>query len=98
MGTELAVNAIVVWLIQKLKLNKAGATKWMNENTPWVTRLIAAAAAGLTAIGIDWQFAADSGTLTVTGIDIATIGVLGWETAKNYVAQHLMYHIGFKKK
>ncbi|TXH54872.1 MAG: hypothetical protein E6Q97_09965 [Desulfurellales bacterium] len=91
----IAINAIVVWLIQQMK--KSDALGFIGDNTPNATRLISAIGASLTAAGMSWTWNADGGVLTITGISAASVAVFGWSVAKNYLFQHVIYKAAFKE-
>ena len=96
MGPDLVVNAIVVFVMQKLKKSELKFLSWFHEESPdWLPRVIAAGAASLTAIGIHWQFA--DGTLVISGLDFEAMLTLGFAATQQYIQQFvlfkLMYHV-----
>ena len=92
--TQVKINGFSAWVIQNAKTSQASWLKWINVNTPWVTRSIGFLAAALTAVGIHWTFA--GGVLTITGISFTTIMSAIWNVAQNYLVQHSFYKAVFK--
>lgn len=98
--SQIKVNGFVAFAIQKLKENQSAWLAWINHNSPGTTRVIAALAASLTAVGIHWTFtgsvwSATGLSFTVTGVSAATILTLGYNIAQNYLCQHGWYKLVF---
>jgi hypothetical protein len=91
--SQIKVNGMASWVIQKLKDSKAPILGWIGTNTPWVTRAVALAAASLTAVGIHWTYTGS--TLMVTGLSLTAIVTVLWNLAQNYLFQHAWYKTVF---
>jgi hypothetical protein len=92
--TQVKVNGVSAWLIQKLKTSQSAATSWISVNTPWVTRFVAFLAAAGTAVGIHATF--HGSTLTITGLSATAILAAAWQIGQNYLVQHAWYKAAFK--
>lgn len=97
--SQLKINGVVAFVIQQLKVSKAPALAWINENTPWVCRGIAAIAAAFTSLGLKWTYnsAVAGGTFIVTGLSLTVIVTALWHIAQNYLFQHAWYKVVFNK-
>lgn len=91
--SQIKVNGFASFVIQKLKDSKTPALAWISANTPWVTRLIAAAAAAGTAVGLHWTYTGS--TLTITGLGATAIVTALYQIAQNYLMQHAWYKMVF---
>jgi hypothetical protein len=95
--SQLKVNGVAAFVIQRLKDSKLPATAWINANTPWVTRAIALLVASATAAGLHWTYNAGmaGGTFIITGISLTAIVTALWHVAQNYLFQHAWYKMVF---
>lgn len=89
------VSAISVWLIQKLKAWRK--LPWINENSKLASRIVSGFMALLSAAGITASFNHDLGTLTVTGLTLATIGAGLWKWTESFVVNELLYQTAVNK-
>lgn len=91
-----AVNVIVAWLIQKMKVSDMRIFAWISQNTPKVNVLVSVVLAAVTAAGmtVDWQ--QDAHTLTITGISLTNVLIFLWYIIKNVAFQHGAYKAIFK--
>lgn len=87
--SQVTASAVVVAFINYLK--KAAWIPFINANSLWVNRLVALLAAIATSIGLHWTFDAQAGSLTITGLTAMGILGSGWEVAKSYAMQHILY-------
>lgn len=98
---SVAVNGIIVWLIEKLKASQAPLLGWVSQQTPKAMRVVAALAACISAAGMQaqWSYAeAAGGTLVVSGITVNAVLLFLWYAAKNLIFQEIIYQGVFKKK
>ena len=79
--------------IQIAKKSEAKIWSWV---TPETARMISAIVAVLSSAGINWQYAADSGTLVIHGLTMQGVTAFGWTFMKQLVFQDLTYRIGLK--
>ena len=93
---SVALNIVVVWIIQRLKLAKS--MSWINDATPKVTKIVSVAAATLTSAGMSVNWEASGGVLIISGITAGSVVLFAWLTIKNVCFQHLIYHSAFKPK
>lgn len=91
--SQIKVNGVASFVIQKLKDSKTPALAWINANTPWISRAVALVAAAATAVGLKWTYA--EGTLTITGLTATAIVTALWHVAQNYLFQHAWYKTVF---
>ena len=93
MGNEvldtLSASAISVAIIQWLKNTKL--IPFMGQHTSGINRIVAWVMAFLAGTGIHYQFDHATGTLTLTGLTVATILHTGGDTIKSYALQWLVY-------
>lgn len=85
----LTFSAVSVFVIQKLK-----QAKWFTLITPdskTMNTIASAVAAALAATGVHIAFASDTGTLTVTGLSMTTIGAGAWAWLKSFVLNEWIY-------
>lgn len=97
---SVAVNAIVVWLIEKLKNSQAPLAGWLSQQTPRAMRAVAALTACLSAAGMQaqWSYADTGGTLALSGITVNAVLLFVWYAAKNLIFQEVIYQGVFKKR
>ena len=94
--TLFAINAVIVWLIQKVKL-----TKWfpsITTETQKLNKILSAVAATLASAAIVFSFAnPEQGTyvLTVTGLTLANFVNFMTTAVVNYVGQKLIFKIAY---
>lgn len=93
--SQVKVNGIVAVVIQMLKNWETPVLSWIDHNTPWMTRAVAALAAAATAVGIHWTFG--GGTLMITGLGLTSILTLLYNTAQNFMFQHAWFKTIFAK-
>ena len=97
---SVAVNMVVAWLIQKIKLSGWPVFNWINSNTPKTTAFISVVMAAVTAAGmsVDWQSAGGAGTLMISGITLSNVALFIWYVIKNTAFQHGAYKVMFQAK
>ena len=94
LGSQVAISAIIVWIIQRLK-----AAKWipqMSQRTDAINRGASAVCALLAAAGITWSFSVSTGTLTVTGLTISNVLQIVWTAVQQFVFQEVVYRSSVK--
>lgn len=83
------VQAVAVWLIQKLK--QAKWFPWLTQNSALANRLVAFLIAFVSAAGITYQWHAAQGQLVISGLMISTIVQGLWTAAAGLVTNELVY-------
>jgi len=84
----IALNLMIGWGLQKLKTDPR--VSWLSEQTPKLLVAIRGVAALATAAGltISWAYVDSSGgTITISGISLASVSSFLWSIAKNYAFQ-----------
>ena len=94
--SQVKINGFVAFVIQKMKEAQTPALNWISTNTPGVTRVVAAAAAAATAVGIHWTFTGQ--TLMITGLSATGIVTLLYNITQNYLFQHAWFKTIFAPK
>lgn len=59
----------------------------------WMNRIVAAIVAGLLGLGVAFNFNDDTGTLTVTGLTLATLWPAAQHIAFQIMSQHTVYKL-----
>jgi hypothetical protein len=80
---------MVVGLLEYLK--KKTWVPFINEHSNTLNRSLSVVGATLTTLGIHLQWNHDLGTLTISGLTVATIGALAWGAIKNFAWQEMIY-------
>lgn len=98
--SQIKVNGFASWVIERMKNAKTPALAWISANTPWVTRAVALAAAGLTAAGLKWTYTGSIFTTTglsivISGVSIPAALTAVYNVAQNYLMQHAWYKMVF---
>jgi hypothetical protein len=75
---QVKISGFAAWIIQKMKLSKAPAMAWISTNTPWVTRVVAAIAAGCTAVGVSYTYNAATHQAIISGLGATAIITAAW--------------------
>jgi len=83
------VQAIAVWLIQKLKQSKA--FPWLTQNSAIANRVVAFAVAFLSAAGITYHWMGTTGTLIINGLNWDTIEQALWTAGAGIVTNEVTY-------
>lgn len=83
------VQAIAVWVIQKLK--DSPRFTWLSKYSKTANRVTAVAVATLSAAGITWQWNAAQGDFVIHGLVWATIQQGIWTYAAALVSNELVY-------
>lgn len=86
---HLTSGAVAVYLIEWLK-----SKQWfpfLTADTKTLNRLISAVTAFVAAVGIGFNYDAGAGQLVITGLTWSTILIGGWEWAKQFVLQQVLY-------
>lgn len=88
-ATQATIGLIGAGFLQLLKKSKA--VTFVTQNTTWINHAVLAAtsAAGALSIGFAWNASAHS--LTITGLDAATIGASLWLWVKQWSIQFLVH-------
>ena len=88
---QLSARAVIVFILQWLK--NQSWFPWLSEKTDNLNRSVAVILSGLAAAGIHMTFDTEAGTLTVTGLTLATVVTGGWAWLKSYASQEMIYRI-----
>lgn len=90
---SVALNGVVVFVIQQMKLSNSRLFSWISCNTPFITRAVAVVGAAITAsaMSVNWSEAAGVGTLTISGITPENMALFAWQIIKNLMFQHGIY-------
>jgi len=86
----LFINAAMGALINMAKHSTHPALRWINDATPWVTRVVHSLIASLSAAGMTLSYAtADDGSMSITlaGITLASVGTFSFTALKNFMTQ-----------
>ena len=94
LGSQVALSAVVVFLLQMAK--KWDKLKWINTQSATVNRILAVLLAGLTAAGVHWAYDtnfswAAGGNIIVTWPGISAFAHGGWEWLQSFSVQEWMY-------
>lgn len=94
----IAVNIIVAWLIQRMKLSNLSIFNWMSAATPKINVLVSVTLASLTAAGmaVNWQDGGQTHTLMISGISWVNCFLFVWYVIKNVAFQHGAYKMMFQ--
>jgi hypothetical protein len=96
--TLFAINAVIVWLIQKVKL-----TKWfpsITTETQKLNKILSAVAATLASAAIVFSFAnPEHGTyiITVTGLTLPHMVQFITTAVVNYMGQKLIFKLAYSE-
>lgn len=92
---QAVLNLMAVTFIQWLKTNDRPIFAWINQNTPWITRFVAAVIATATASGIHMQFihTGDSYGLSLTGITFVAVAHFVKDILQNYYGVKIGYRL-----
>ena len=96
--TQLKVSGFVAWIIEQMKKSQWKGLSWINANTPWVTRIVAAIGAALSAAGIHYTWNSTAGTLMITGLSLTAVVSGLWQVAISYLLQHGWYRAAIQSK
>ena len=94
--TLFAINAVIVWLIQKIKL-----TRWfpsITTETQKINKIVSAVAATLASAAIVFSFSnPEAGTyvLSVTGLTLANMVHFVTTAIVNYMGQKVLFKIAY---
>ncbi len=94
--TLFAINAVIVWLIQKVKLSEWFPS--ISTETQKVNKIISAIAATLASAAIVFTFtnpAPGTYILTGTGITLANVVNFFVTIVVNYMGQKLIFKLGY---
>jgi hypothetical protein len=94
-GSQIGAAGVAVYIIEWLKAQPR--LKWITASTDRLNRLLSALLAALATVGIQTQFDPASGTLTITGLSLASILSLLWSWLVQFVLQELVYKGAVKK-
>lgn len=86
----LFINAAMGALINMAKHSTHPALRWINDATPWITRIVHSLIAALSAAGMTLSYAtADDGSMSITlaGITFAGVGTFIFTALKNFMTQ-----------
>ena len=83
------IQAIAVWLIQKLKQSKA--FPWLTQNSAIANRIVAFGIAFIAAAGITYRWNAAQGVLTINGLMWSTIEQGLWTAGAALVTNEITY-------
>lgn len=95
-ATQLTWGGIVVYLIQWLK--KTPLAPFISQYTDRLNRALAILASVLTSVGINWDFAATSGTLTITGLTLDHLAKFAFMCVQQFVIIEVIYRGAAKEK
>ena len=98
-GSHLAMSAIIVWLIQRVKSSQK--IPWVHNTTDRLNRILAMILAVIASFGIHFEpiqrdAITHSATIHITGLGVSSIADGIWGSVQNFVLQQLTYH-GFVK-
>ncbi len=86
---HLTSAGLVVYGIERLKA--LPALRWISQDTTRLNAWLNIIAAAAVSFGINYQYDPTSGTLTITGLTLASITSSAYELAKQWVAQQIIY-------
>ena len=66
-------------------------TPWITEHTTKITAICRAALAFFATIGLSWQYA--GGTLTITGLSVSVVAAGLWHFFRQFALQHGFGHL-----
>lgn len=89
--SQVTVSAIVVWLLEKLKV-APWFPAFSEQSTATTKKVIGALVAAAAAIGISYNYDPTGGVLTVKGLTLSSMTSFGWTWIQNFVMQQLVYH------
>ena len=94
--TLFAINAVIVWLIQKVKLVRW--FPWITTETQKINRIVSAIAATLASAGMTFSFTnPEHGTyvLSVVGLTLTHVVNFGVTAIVNYFTQKLVFKVAY---
>lgn len=94
--TSAHVSGFVSYTIEKMKNSKSFVFRWIDHNTPWVSRMVAGVGAVLTAGGVSWTFDHSTGIATISGLSAMGILTALYHVAENFLIQHGWYKSVFQ--
>lgn len=96
---SVAMNIVVAFLIQKMKLSSRPIFKWITTATPKINLLVSVILAAATAAGmsVNWTDSGATHTLAVSGISWTSFFMFVWYTIKNFAFQYTAYKTAFKQ-
>jgi hypothetical protein len=86
---SLVINAVAGWAISKAKSSNSPWLQWLDASRPVLTTIVSTLVAAITAAGMTITWDGGSGTLTITGISVASVLTFVWFVVKNQVFQHI---------
>ena len=101
LGGQIALSAVVVFLIQFAKNSQWPALKWVHGQSDRLNRWLAVALSGLTALGIHWAYDAgfswtEGGNIIIAWPGLLGIGHAGWEWLQSFAMQEWLYRSSVK--
>jgi hypothetical protein len=96
-GAQLTASAVFVFLLQWLKNSRW--FPWISQETYKLNRVLAIAAAGLSAVGVNYQVVhpgPGDWTIAITGLTAAGISAAGVMWLKQFCVQELTYRMAVK--
>jgi len=93
--SQVVLSAIVVNIFRIIKKSKL--IPWINGNTKILNKIIAVAASGLVALGINWNYSYtpdNDGTIAImiTGVSLAGL----YSMAKTWVFSYIVQQSGYR--
>lgn len=87
-GSTAVIASIILQALKNSKLVSFLGTGDQHANA---NRIVAALFALIASLGIHYSFDVNAGTLTITGLQAASVGHALWGWATQYAVQHLFY-------
>ncbi|HXU18962.1 MAG TPA: hypothetical protein VN788_00105 [Verrucomicrobiae bacterium] len=87
LGSTITLSAVVVFVINFFK--SRSWFPWLTAESKVANRFVAVALSGASALGIHFLY--DNGTLTITGLSLAGVGLAGWMWLKSFALQEWIY-------
>jgi hypothetical protein len=94
LSNSLGVAMVVTYLVQRMKTSGLRVFNSISSENPQLVRVVAAVGAILTAAGFTWDYTAEGGVLTITGITIANVAGFVWLAVKQWIFQESFYSLG----
>lgn len=95
LGDQVTMAGVIVWAVQRLKT--ATWFPWLREGGGAANALLAGLLAAATTAGLEWNYSASVGTLTITGLTAGGIVHFAGEIIRQLVLQQSMW-VGLKIK
>jgi hypothetical protein len=87
--TTFTASAITVAAINWLKRSKA--FPWITKEKIWLLRVMSAAAATASGVGINHVWNAADHSLVISGLTMANLGLFAWAVVKQFVANETIF-------